>query len=67
MGRKTLHDLTLILHAETEKALKVSETGEDKEAQWLPKSQIEFSHKGAGVVEVTLPEWLASEKGFSGF
>jgi hypothetical protein len=31
---------------------------------WLPRSQIEIEPmKKAGIVEVTLPEWLAQEKG----
>jgi hypothetical protein len=35
---------------------------------WLPKSQIKIEEKdgfvlGGKLVEVTLPEWLASEKG----
>lgn len=34
-------------------------------AKWifLPKSQIEFIEKSHGLVEVTLPSWLAREKG----
>lgn len=31
---------------------------------WLPKTQIEIEKSGAGgLYEVTLPEWLAMEKG----
>lgn len=33
----------------------------DKDA-WLPLSQIEVEDLGKGLVEVTLPEWLAYEK-----
>ena len=59
-----LFDITLHLHAETEKAVLVSETGDSKDAIWVPKSQCEIEHKKGNVVEVTLPEWLATEKGF---
>lgn len=64
MGKSDLIDLTLQLHAKTAKAILVSDTGEDKDAKWLPLSQIEYDDKGKGRVEVALPEWLAIEKGF---
>jgi len=31
--------------------------------EFLPKSQIEYVEKGTGIVEVTMPEWIAREKG----
>ena len=51
-----------VLH-QTEKAalvtLDVPENG-----LWLPLSQIELSETGiAGIMTVTLPEWLAQERG----
>lgn len=67
MGRSNLHDFTLYVHHETPAALRVSETGEDRDAFWLPKSQIEYEEKGASYVLVTMPEWLAREKELSGF
>lgn len=30
---------------------------------WLPKSQIEIEPAGNGLVEITLPYWLAYEQG----
>ena len=30
---------------------------------WLPRSQIEYVQVEPGLVEVTLPEWLAKDKG----
>ena len=39
-------------------------TGNIEEAIWLPFSQIEIEASGfAGIETVTLPEWLAQEKG----
>lgn len=68
MPRKTLYDLKLSLHGETDKALKVSETGEASKAVWLPKSQIEYETDQDGFhVICSVPEWLCIEKGFSGF
>jgi len=62
-------ELALAVHAETDAALLVSETGERGNAVWLPKSQIETSSArivdGLRVADVTLPEWLAIEKGFA--
>jgi hypothetical protein len=47
----------------TEKAVLVH-TGNKEESVWLPLSQIEIQHSGVGGIEtVTLPEWLALEKG----
>lgn len=64
MGRKTLHDVALTFHAETEKAILVSDT---KDKFWLAKSLIEYEILKDGTVNVTLPEWLASEKKIVGF
>ncbi len=30
---------------------------------WVPKSQVELEEEGDGTVTVTMPEWLALEKG----
>ena len=47
----------------TENAVLVH-TGNKEESVWLPVSQIEISDSGfPGIVTVTLPEWLALEKG----
>lgn len=66
-GKSDLVDLTMRLHHETDKAVLVSDDGEEKNAIWLPKSQIEIAPVpgtgGAGHVLVTLPEWLATSKG----
>ena len=56
-----LVDLDLHLHAETDKAILVSENGDDKAAVWLPKSQVEYEDDKRGGAQVTLPEWLAKE------
>lgn len=63
MSKSDLVDLTMKLHAETDRAIRVSDDGEDRNAVWLPKSQVEFVAVKPGYVEVTLPEWLAIDKG----
>lgn len=60
--KSDLVDIRVILHHETERAVKVSDDGDEKNAVWLPKSKIEIARDG-GCWEVTLPEWLAIEKG----
>lgn len=51
-----------VLH-ETEKAALVTVDVPDN-GVWLPKSKIELSETGiAGIMTVTLPEWLALDKG----
>ena len=63
MGKSDLLDMTLHLHFKTDKSIKVSDDGDEDNAVWLPLSQIELEPKGGALVEVTLPEWLAIEKG----
>jgi hypothetical protein len=58
-----LIDLPMQLHAETPKAVLVSDDGDKDKAIWLPLSQIEIERKRDGMVIVTLPEWLATERG----
>lgn len=51
-----------VLH-QTEKAALVTMDVPDN-GVWLPKAQIELSETGiGGIMTVTLPEWLALERG----
>lgn len=64
---KELVDICLKLVGETDKAIKVTEDikndfGERKE-YWLPKSQVEVENNKDGTVIVTMPVWLAKDKG----
>lgn len=59
---KELYDASFELYGETEKAIRVSDDGGET-FHWLPKSQIEYEMKQGQVVEVTMPAWLAKEKG----
>lgn len=69
--KSDLHDLTMQLHHETDRAVLVSDDGEREHAVWLPKSRIEMERcaewagakPGCAIVVVTLPERLAIEKG----
>jgi hypothetical protein len=67
MSKNELVDLTMQLHHRTDKAILVSDDGDAKNAVWLPLSQIEVEIKDArkGVVVVTCPSWLATEKGLT--
>ena len=70
-------DLTLALHHKTALAVMVSETGDGAKAIWLPLSKIEihnlgktcrgFDKRGQAeslpLFEITMPEWLAIDKG----
>ena len=62
MPKSGLFDATFTLVGETEKAIRVTDDGETY--HWLPKSQIEYDLRPKGLVEVTMPMWLAKEKGF---
>lgn len=58
-----LTDVTVQLHYETDRAVLVSDDGDRDKAVWLPKAQIEIERKRNPIIEVTLPEWLAQDKG----
>lgn len=55
--KEKLIDIACKILNETDKAIRIDD-GTKKE--WLPKSQIEDNKDGT----VTMPEWLAIEKGF---
>jgi len=61
MGRNDKVELTLHLHHETEKAILVSDDGDEKHAVWLPKSQVTWEDQNGGIL-VECPEWLAMAK-----
>lgn len=58
-----LTDITVRLVQQTERAILVCDSDDLDKAVWLPKSQVEFEEKAGDIVEVTLPEWLAIERG----
>jgi hypothetical protein len=66
MTRNDTINIEVTLHADPplSLAILVSDDGEDN-AVWLPRSQIEYDRDAAvgDVITVTLPEWLAMEKG----
>ena len=59
---KHIVDITMILSAETDKAILCKET-EDSEGVWFPKSlvQIDKTMK-RNIVVVSMPEWLAEKE-----
>jgi len=56
-------EFTVFLHRETERAALVSESGREERAFWLPKSRISITPKTENIVEISVPEWLAKNKG----
>lgn len=60
--RSNIIDVHVLIQHETEKAVLVR-GDEEADPVWLPKSQIELESLGAGLGIVTLPEWLAQERG----
>lgn len=55
-------ELSFHWHGETEKAIKVSENGQEDKLIWLPKSQIQYE-RNKEEVTVQCPEWLATKCG----
>ena len=61
--KSNIVDIDVEVTARTAKAVLVH-TGIKEKAIWLPLSQIEIAETGIGeIFTVTLPEWLALEKG----
>ena len=64
----------LHLHHETSSAWKVSESGDEDDAFWLPKSQVTTDERNhlrnrSGLseraYEFEIPDWLATERGLT--
>jgi hypothetical protein len=64
-GASDLKDFTATLRFETRDAIQITHSSEPNRKIWLPKSQIEFVRKSGATIEVTLPEWLAIDKGLA--
>ena len=63
--KSDLVDLKVMIHSETPKAYFVSDTGDRNDAKWIPKSQCEiFEDPSTYEITLTIPVWLAEEKGF---
>lgn len=64
--KSDLVDLTLLLQSERPLSIAVRDPAKGACAPfiWLPKSQIEYEKKSASIVVVSMPQWLAKEKGF---
>ena len=68
MASSSLVDILLCVHATRDLSVMVSETGLSKDVFFLPLSQIEVAQpdqpqKDNRIREITMPEWLAMEKG----
>lgn len=61
MPKKELIDITGQIVAETERAIKLDD---GTKIEWLPRQFLEIEEKSDGLVEVTMPVWLATDKGF---
>lgn len=61
--RSDLADVDVKVHHSTDKAVLVSKTGDEEDAVWVPKSQIELEPKGKDLAVLTGPEWLLIDKG----
>lgn len=59
----TIHGLVFI--QDTRRDILVSRTGDQEQAVWLRKSQIEFEPITGGLVDVICPAGLAAERGLA--
>ena len=63
--KSDLIDVEMKIHHTTERSILASTDGERDNAVWLPLAHIEVANKERGVAEVTMPEWLAVERGLA--
>lgn len=61
--KSNIIDIDVHVHITTERAVLVSETGDRDIAEWLPLSQVEVEMTGPAAASVSIPEWLAQERG----
>jgi hypothetical protein len=59
-----LVDVEVQIHHRTERAVLVSDDGDRENAVWLALALVEIEMKQGDLAEVTMPEWLAKERGF---
>jgi hypothetical protein len=61
-------ELTLKQHHSTDKAYLLSDSGDEKDAKWVPKSQVvgepEVKNAKKGVFEFTIKTWIAKKNGW---
>ena len=61
--KSNLEDIEVHMHAQTEKAVRVSVDGNDEHAAWVPKSLCEIEHKRGRIWVLTAEQNLLEEKG----
>lgn len=61
--RMAMTEVTVKFVRESVAAILVNDSDDPAKAVWLPKSQIEVSEKADGILEITMPEWLAIKTG----
>jgi hypothetical protein len=59
----TRHTLIALFVRESAKAIFVTDTGDESDGVWLPKSQISYDYVNEDEVRIDAPEWLLMEKG----
>lgn len=65
VSQSQLLDIEVTIHRETEKAIKVSSADAVSDEVWLPLSQVEINTRHGDSAEITLPRWLAEERGLA--
>lgn len=61
--KSDLIDIAMQIHAKTEKAVLASDDGDEAKTVWLPLSQIEMERRSGAFYIITMPDWLAIDKG----
>lgn len=61
--KSDLIDIDMQIHHRTDRAVLASANGDREAAVWLPIAHIEVAPKERGISTITVPAWLAYEKG----
>lgn len=59
------YDVTIHAESRNGKNIAVSLDGKEKNAQWLPKSQVDIVEQKGSKATIAIPEWLAVDRGFA--
>jgi len=62
-GQSELVDVHVLVHDRCDRAIFVSDDGDADSAVWLPLSQIDVSIDAGDCAVITMPEWLAIDRG----
>ncbi len=63
LGNEDSWDVEMLIVRQTDAAIFATDTGDEADAIWLPKSQVTYEGEPGQTVQITMPQWLAEQRG----